>query len=245
MTRLTDTLSAARRRLVPVLLAATLAAQALPARANLCDAAADRVARESAVPVSVLRALTRVETGRSRGGRLEPWPWTVNMEGEGRWFDSRAAALDYARRQRDKGARSFDTGCFQINYRWHGNAFRSLEQMFDPLENARYAAAFLKRLHAETGSWNQAAGAFHSRTPQHALRYRTKFERIHQSLTTPAPRRLAETPPPPATDDGASGQNGFALLQPAQGRPAHGSLVALPEAPAQALIRLDRRAEAL
>lgn len=148
----------------------------------LCDAAAIRAARESAVPLAVLRAITRTETGRRRDGALRPWPWTVNMEGRGRWFDSRAEMLSYARRHRTRGARSFDMGCFQINYKWHGGAFASLESMADPLTTARYAARFLADLHAELGSWPRAAGAYHSRTPAYAHRYRRRFERIFATL---------------------------------------------------------------
>ena len=156
--------------------------------AELCDRAALQAASETGVPADVLLAITRTETGRTRDGRMRPWPWTVNVEGTGRWFDTRAAALEHAARHRARGARSFDVGCFQINYRWHGQAFGTLDEMFDPLAGARYAARFLSELRAETGSWPAAAGAYHSRTPELAARYRARFER---HLAT-----LQEGPPP-------------------------------------------------
>ncbi len=167
-----------------LLLFLNLPAVLLAATAELCDAAAERVARETGVPRAILLALTRTETGRSRAGALAPWPWTVNMEGKGKWFDSRSAARAYVERHRGRGAQSFDVGCFQINYRWHGAAFDSIDQMFDPLANARYAAAFLTRLHDELGDWSEAAGAYHSRTPDHARRYRIRFDRIHKAVAT-------------------------------------------------------------
>ena len=63
------------------------------------------------------------------------------------------------------GRRSFDVGCFQINYHWHGHNFPSLEAMFDPDTGADYAARFLQSLYAERGNWSAAAGAYHSQTP--------------------------------------------------------------------------------
>ena len=39
----------------------------------------------------------------------------------------------------------------QINYRWHGHAFPSLEAMFDPEWTATYAAQFLRTLYEERG----------------------------------------------------------------------------------------------
>jgi hypothetical protein len=170
----------------------TLLALAGPARAEraaepadpaaLCDAAATQASRETGVPLAVLRAIALTETGRRRGGRFRPWPWTVNMEGTGRWFETEAEARSFVERHHALGARSFDVGCFQLNYRWHGQGFRSIAEMFHPLLNARYAARFLADLRAETGSWSRAAGAYHSRTPLHAERYRARFDRILAQL---------------------------------------------------------------
>lgn len=146
--------------------------------AAICLAAGDRAADAHGVPRAVMRALTRTETGRSFGGALQPWAWTVNMEGAGHWFDNRAEAQDYVAREQARGARSFDVGCFQLNHRWHGQAFASVEAMFDPAANADYAARFIKGLHAESGAWDRAAGLYHSRTPEFRDRYAARFARI-------------------------------------------------------------------
>ena len=153
-------------------------------QADICDRAAQHAARATDVPLHVLRAITRVETGRSRAGRLEPWPWTVNMEGRGVWFESRKRALDYIDTHYRRGARSFDVGCFQINYRWHGDGFRSIDEMFDPQRNAIYAARFLETLYTEFGNWTRAVGAYHSRTELYAARYRDKFRQVLAALDT-------------------------------------------------------------
>jgi len=162
---------------------------ALPAKAStdqICDHAANNAAKSSGVPLPILRAITRTETGRSRGGEVEPWPWTVNMEGAGKWFASEASARAYVERHYSRGARVFDVGCFQINYRWHGTEFASIDEMFDPIANAEYAAGFLMRLYNETGDWTAAVGAYHSRTPKFAERYIRRFERIRRALNEAA-----------------------------------------------------------
>ncbi|MBE1285499.1 MAG: transglycosylase SLT domain-containing protein [Rhodobacteraceae bacterium] len=148
-----------------------------------CDIAAVHAGRMHNVPLDVLRAVTRVETGRTAGTPdLQPWPWTVNMEGAGHWFDSRDEAKSFVFKHFKRGARSFDVGCFQINYKWHGHAFVSFDDMFDPQKNAAYAALFLKSLHQEFGNWRDAVGAFHSRSPQYADIYTARFDRIYSSL---------------------------------------------------------------
>lgn len=152
----------------------------------VCDRAATLAARETGVPLSVLRAISLTETGRRQGGALRPWPWTVNMEGKGAWFTDMNEALGFIEKAMARGATSFDVGCFQINHRWHGENFTSVRQMFDPMANALYAARFLGNLHAELGDWSQAAGAFHSRTPQYADRYRARFDQIRADLADEA-----------------------------------------------------------
>ena len=179
-----------------------LLASALPAWADagLCDRAARQAAAETGVPVAVMLTLTRVETGRGRDGIIEPWPWTLNMGGPGSWHDSAEAALAAARRAVAGGRRNIDLGCFQINYHWHGAGFADLAQMLDPLANARYAAEFLGKLHAELGDWTAAAGAFHSRNPAHATRYLARYHEIRAAmadipLQPDAPPRAARAAP--------------------------------------------------
>lgn len=151
--------------------------------ALLCDRAAAHAAKKTGVPVNILRALARTETGRSLQGQFAPWPWTVNLEGEGRWFGSKDEAHSFAVTGHSEGSRSFDVGCFQINYKWHGASFSSIDAMFDPKTNAVYAARFLRDLFSETGNWSDAAAAYHSRTPSFATKYKARFDRILAQMT--------------------------------------------------------------
>ena len=195
----------------------------------LCDQAAHRASEGTGVPVSVLQAVTRVETGRGGGAVPDPWPWAVNVSGAGHWFDTADLALAFAFRTFKSGVRNFDVGCFQINYRWHGAAFQSIEAMFDPDQNALYAAQFLKALFAEFGDWEAAAGAYHSRTKIHADRYKRRFSDIHTQIDEQLPQlRTAASSGPGALisiGDGA--------------RIALGSLVALSDTRRDALIDLN------
>lgn len=210
------------RRLIVVLAFLLVTADGADGAAELCDKAAVRAAAETGVPAEVLLAITRTETGRAKAGPVEPWPWTVNMEGAGHWFDSREAARGYATTHHARGARSFDVGCFQLNYRWHGHAFASIDEMFEPLAGARYAARFLSDLKVETGDWLAAAAAYHSRTPALAARYRARFERHLAALRDGSAIGYGGNTPVPGTAKPRS--NSFPLLRPGPRGPL-GSLV--------------------
>ncbi|MBA84283.1 transglycosylase SLT domain-containing protein [Thalassobius sp. S69A] len=202
-----------RLKLMWILLVVLLP-QICVAQANTCDRAAQRAAQKTGVPLDVLLALTRTETGRRQDGKLQPWPWTVNMEGAGHWFANEDSARAYVFKHFKSGARSFDVGCFQINYKWHGNAFRSIEAMFDPEENALYAANFLKSLKKPNHTWEEAAGAYHSNTPSYAQKYKRRFTAIRTALSsTPLPK------------PGVARANGFPLLQLGNSGGGLGSLV--------------------
>ena len=176
-----------RRRLLGLVLGLALAglAPVPPGRAadglgpaELCERAILNGARRGGVPVEVLHAVALTETGRKQDGKLRAWPWAINREGKGYWFDSREEALAFAKTSLAEGRRSFDVGCVQINYRWHGHAFPSIEDMFDPEWTATYAAQFLRTLYEERGDWAAAAGAYHSLTPELAQKYSARFRTL-------------------------------------------------------------------
>ncbi len=119
------------------------------------------------MPGGLLGAIGVVETGRfdHATGRTEPWPWSTNMGGVGHFFASKAEAVAWTAAQIAAGQASIDVGCFQINLKYHPDAFANLEDAFDPLANARYAAVFLTGLYRKLGQWTVAAQYYHSADP--------------------------------------------------------------------------------
>lgn len=170
----------------------------------LCRNAAIAAADQYGIPRAVMLAIALVETRTKRDGESGAWPWTVNVAGKGAWFDSRAAALLHAQQALDGGQTSFDVGCFQLNYRWHGHHFKSIDHMFEPGPSGAYAARFLKGLHAETGDWIKASGLYHSRTDKHAKRYRNLVAKtiarmggkVPKTVQVAAVEQLSGPPPP-------------------------------------------------
>lgn len=139
---------------------------------GLCADAALRASKATGVPYDVLVAISLVETGHNS----RPWPWTVNLGGEGHWLDTLDAAADLVAGALKDGLTNIDLGCFQLNYRWHATAFDSVAEMLDPDANALYAAEYLAQHYAKSGDWATAAAAYHSATPEYAERYRARFE---------------------------------------------------------------------
>lgn len=160
--------------------------------ADLCDDAAVIAAERTGVPVDILRAIARVETGQLRNGIRAPWPWTINVAGRGQWFSSPEEAIRSVGDALKTGETRIDVGCFQVNIHWHANAFRSVEDMIDPVRNAEYAAGFLRLLFQDAQSWPAAIGAYHSRRPQNAEVYVAK---VREELALGEARPSFSDPP--------------------------------------------------
>jgi hypothetical protein len=142
----------------------------------LCRQSIAAAERGSGIPPHLLAAIGRVESGRRDlvTGDFNPWPWTANAEGQGFFYDSRAAAVAAVRAMQARGIRSIDVGCMQVNLMHHPDAFASLDVAFDPLANTAYAARFLKELYAQSGDWTKATAAYHSATPDIGAEYQRK-----------------------------------------------------------------------
>jgi hypothetical protein len=226
-----------------VLPAAPAAATGEDHDALLCERAILNGARRGGVPPHVLHAVALTETGRKSGDRVRPYPWAINREGKGHWFETREEALAFAEASLAEGRKSFDVGCVQINYRWHGHAFPTLEDMFDPEWTATYAAQFLRTLYEERGDWSAAAGAYHSLTPDKAGVYRQRFDRLLAGLDPAAltadEALLAEAAPGDRRSGRAARRQADRLLVAARildagppPEPVMGSLAGLAAAPA-------------
>ncbi len=141
--------------------------------AKLCTQHLPRFEREYAIPTHLLSAIATTESGRYHEGlRMKlPWPWSINANGKGYWFETKAEAIAAVKRLHAHGIKSIDVGCMQVNLYHHPEAFASLSEAFEPQTNIAYAAGFLHTLHDEAGSWKKAAGDYHSKTPRLGQEY--------------------------------------------------------------------------
>ncbi len=169
----------------------------IPPESALCRSAILLAERATRVPDRLLNAIATVESGRRDpiSGMVYPWPWVINVEGVGHFYDTKADAVAAVRGFQGQGSRSIDVGCMQVNLMYHPDAFTSLEQAFDPVANAAYAARFLNQLFAQTNAWPRAVAAYHSWTPELGADY---ARRVLTAWGVPQP-------PPAALDAEAIG----------------------------------------
>lgn len=135
------------------------------ARASTCSQAARSAELRNGLPAGLLTAIGHVESGG--------WGWSVNGNdgSPGRRFASAEDALRYTEELLGSGVRTIDLGCFQVDLRYHPEAFQRWQDGFDGDANADAAAGILTRLHAQTGDWPRAVALYHSADPQRGQSY--------------------------------------------------------------------------
>lgn len=139
-----------------LLLTASFAVPGAAAAADpACIAAASAAERAEGLPPGLLGAIGAVESANRR--------WAIDADGRPLAAADLADATLRSAGAIAEGARFVDVGCFQVDLRYHGAAFGSLADAFDPMRNAIVAARFLASLHRAAGDWTRAIGRYHTR----------------------------------------------------------------------------------
>ncbi len=150
----------------------------------ICDTLISLAEQEKRIPISLLYAVAQVESGGGKYSR-RPWPWTLNINGKGKFYPTAAAAEAALYAAIARGERNIDVGCMQINYRYHGRAFRTPATMLIPLDNVAYGASFLVALHGKHGSWDTAVKYYHSSKDKRQRAYHARVLRAWREAPPP------------------------------------------------------------
>ncbi|MDT7950830.1 MAG: transglycosylase SLT domain-containing protein [Acetobacteraceae bacterium] len=174
------------------------AVDAAPSPFAECEAAIAAAAKlPGHAPDKLLPSIARVESGRldPATGRVRAWPWTINVEGAGYFFETKSAVIAAVQALQANGKRSIDVGCMQVNLLHHPKAFATLDEAFDPGANARYAVRFLSALYLQTRDWPLATAMYHSSTPEFGEEYqRLVFGRVITPMGASSGSRPAGDP---------------------------------------------------
>ena len=162
---------------------------------ELCAYAAAKAEQEYAIKPHLLQTISMVESGRwdNKLGKRTAWPWTVHANGKGHYYKSKSAAVAAVKAMQQQGITNIDVGCMQINLKYHGKEFRSVEEAFDPEKNASYSAKFLKQLHKRNKEdWKKTAMHYHSKNWRKGINYKNRLEKqyaqyIRPTINPPSP----------------------------------------------------------
>ena len=136
------------------------------------------VAAEYGIPVKLFYAVALAESGKTIASmnRRRPWPWTLNIAGEGVYFNTRWEAWRALDQSLRAGQDSVDIGLMQVNWRFHqdrlGNSWLALE----PYHNLTVGADIFKNCYKNRRDWWASVGCYHA--PSDSVRARKYRKRV-------------------------------------------------------------------
>jgi soluble lytic murein transglycosylase-like protein len=124
------------------------------------------VEQRNRIPRGLLSAIVGVESGFN--------PTAINIEGKTVTINDKSEAIKTIKNALNQGVTNIDVGIAQINYRWHKDNFKNIEEMLNPDTNIEYAAKLLSSLFKQHGTWHKAIRHYHSANPNHHKQYSRK-----------------------------------------------------------------------
>lgn len=118
------------------------------------------VAKSHQVPADILYAVALTESGTHYRGERAPWPWALNIDGRSVFCESQQDAAHQVF-QAIRKQQSVDIGLMQINWRWHGQRFATIEESLVPVKNLSVGATILYEQFEQTNDWWEAVGRYH------------------------------------------------------------------------------------
>jgi soluble lytic murein transglycosylase-like protein len=118
------------------------------------------------IPSGLLLALVKTESNLN--------PLALNIKGKAFFFEDKNSALSAINKAITSGIVSIDIGLAQINYKWHGENFTSVESMLSPELNIGYAAQLLSKLKITHRDWHKAVRHYHSANSTYNQKYSRK-----------------------------------------------------------------------
>lgn len=123
------------------------------------------VARIKRIPAKVLYAVALQESKMRFGNIALPYPWTLNIQGAPKRFDTYRAAFVVLVDCLRMGVLLVDIGLFQICWFYHRSRLRSPARALDPYFNMEVAAQLLQDHFKKSGSWFRAVANYHNADP--------------------------------------------------------------------------------
>ena len=124
------------------------------------------VEQKNRIPRGLLSAIVSIESGFN--------PTAINIEGKTVTINDKSEAVKTIKEALNQGITNIDIGIAQINYRWHKDNFKNIEEMINPTANIEYAGKLLSSLFKQHGTWHKAIRHYHSANPNHHNQYSRK-----------------------------------------------------------------------
>ena len=148
---------------------------------KICQNLAEKFGKQFKIPYKLLSSISIVESGTIKKDKLISWPWTLNVDGEAKYFKTKDETVNFLESNLNK-FKNIDVGCMQISTRYHLQKFNNVSELINPENNVMYAAKYLRKLFHIHKTWNEAISRYHSSIPSRKKNYLSKVHYFWKKL---------------------------------------------------------------
>ena len=132
--------------------------------ARLCSKRFPIEEHKSKIPPILLPAIAVTESGRwsEKLGMNVPWPWSIRVDGQKYFFDTKEEAISRAGEFIEDG-KTVAIGCMMLS----PDNTANLHALFDPATNMAMGANKLSKEHDKQGDWIRATAAYNPAAPNY------------------------------------------------------------------------------
>ena len=144
------------------------------------------IAAEHGIPGALFYAIALAESGKTISSMHQPrpWPWTLNIAGEGVYFKTRWDAWYALDQTLQAGETSVDIGLMQVNWHFHQQQLGSSWLALEPHHNLMVGAKILENCYKNRRDWWASVGCYHAPSDSiRAKRYRKRVAAYWRQLT--------------------------------------------------------------
>ena len=118
----------------------------------------------ASVPVEIVKRIITHESKSFFNGEVQPWPWTLNINGVGYYYNTKKEALEAALQALDEDVKKLGIGFGQLEWKYHGQrADWNLAKALDPANNVKMVCDILveSRKSERVKNWADAIAYYH------------------------------------------------------------------------------------
>jgi hypothetical protein len=118
----------------------------------------------SSIPVWVVKKTITHESKSFYQSEVQPWPWTLNINGVGHYYQTMKDAVIAAKNAHREGARRLGVGFGQVEWVYHSERFNgSFENALNPKQNVKVVCEILVEAwrSPKVNTWEDAIAYYH------------------------------------------------------------------------------------
>ena len=137
-------------KLATIIIICVFSSNSYSIESKVCQNLAEKFGRQFKIPNKLLSSISIVESGTVKENKLISWPWTLNVDGEAKYFKTKEETVNFLESNLKK-FKNIDVGCMQISTKYHLQKFNNVSEkemfLFEIVDSKEEIIEILKKFY--------------------------------------------------------------------------------------------------